>query len=124
MAGTPGIDPRARTAVEDAYRNAEILIWQGMSSKRLEAELTSKGLDKETAAKVVSDTFARHAASVNRAGARKMLYGALWCIGGIGITLWTYSEAKAGGGGVYLVAWGAILYGLILFFRGSALNVS
>lgn len=47
-----------------------------------------------------------------------MLYGALWCIGGIMVTTATYSSAVAHGGGTYFVAWGAILFGAIQFLQG------
>ncbi|WP_020471308.1 hypothetical protein [Zavarzinella formosa] len=47
-----------------------------------------------------------------------MLYGALWCGGGIIVTLGTL--AMAAGGGSYVVAWGAIIFGAIQFFRGMS----
>ena len=47
---------------------------------------------------------------------RHMFYGFLWAAGGTVVTVATYSAAS--GGGYYLVAWGAILFGLIDFFRG------
>jgi hypothetical protein len=50
-------------------------------------------------------------------GARNMLVGALWCIGGVVVTAATYSAVKESGG-TYIVAWGAILFGGIQFFRG------
>ena len=50
-------------------------------------------------------------------GGKNMLYGALWCIGGTMVTLATYSAAQ--GGGRYLVAWGAILFGAIQFLIGA-----
>jgi hypothetical protein len=49
------------------------------------------------------------------------LYGGLWCVGGIIVTAVTYSAAS--GGGSYVVAWGAILFGAIQFFRGLTANV-
>jgi len=45
-----------------------------------------------------------------------MIYGALWCGGGILITALTYTMAI--GGGTYIIAWGAILFGAIQFFKG------
>ena len=47
---------------------------------------------------------------------RHMIYGILWCTGGSVITYLTYSAASEGG--VYFVFWGAILWGIIDFFRG------
>ena len=48
--------------------------------------------------------------------ARHMIYGILWAGGGTAVTVMTYSAAS--GGGTYVVAWGAIIYGIIDFFRG------
>lgn len=45
-----------------------------------------------------------------------ILIGGLWFFGGILITAITYSAAQ--GGGVYVVAWGAIVFGGIQFFKG------
>ena len=48
-----------------------------------------------------------------------MFRGALWCGGGILVTVVTYLAAEnSPGGGTYVVAWGAILFGAIQFFRG------
>jgi len=49
---------------------------------------------------------------------KRMLRGALWCIGGILVTGITYLAASGPGGGTYVVAWGAIVFGAIQFFRG------
>ncbi len=49
-------------------------------------------------------------------GKKNMLYGALWFIGGIMVTLGTL--AMASGGGTYIVAWGAVLFGGIQFVQG------
>jgi hypothetical protein len=46
-----------------------------------------------------------------------MIVGALWCIGGIVVTVATYS-AVARSGGTYFVAWGAVLSGGIQFLKG------
>lgn len=51
-------------------------------------------------------------------GRRNMLFGALWCIGGTVVTVATYSAASSGGGGRYVIAWGAILFGAVQFFQG------
>jgi hypothetical protein len=47
-----------------------------------------------------------------------MMFGALWCIGGLLVTVLTYQAAAGGEGGKYVVAWGAMLFGAIQFFRG------
>lgn len=53
---------------------------------------------------------------LKEAGRKNMMHGALWCIGGIIVTALTYRAAAKGG--VYLIAWGAIVFGAIQFFRG------
>ena len=47
---------------------------------------------------------------------KHMIYGALWFAGGTVVTVFTFATAKPGGS--YWVAWGAMLFGLIDFFRG------
>ena len=49
---------------------------------------------------------------------RHMIFGALWTIGGTVITIATFQAAA--GGGTYVVAWGAILFGIFDFCRGFA----
>ena len=58
--------------------------------------------------------------TIHATARKEMLIGALWCGGGILVTVLTYSAAS--GGGSYVVAWGAILYGAFRFFRGIAAN--
>ena len=56
----------------------------------------------------------------NREVARKnMAYGAIWCIGGTLVTALTY-QAASEGGGHYIIAWGAIVFGGFQFLRGLA----
>jgi hypothetical protein len=49
-----------------------------------------------------------------------MIFGGLWCVGGILVTAVTFAGAAGAGGGTYVVAWGAILFGAIQFFRGMS----
>jgi hypothetical protein len=52
------------------------------------------------------------------AGGRDVLYGGLWLLGGIVVTAGTYLAAEERGGGRYVVAWGAMLFGGLQFLRG------
>jgi hypothetical protein len=54
------------------------------------------------------------------AGTRNMWIGGAICIVGIVVTSISYSAASSEGGGRYIVAWGAILFGAIRFVRGLA----
>jgi len=70
-------------------------------------------IDGKTKIRVIAE-----AAKATRASAsRNMVFGALWCIGGILVTAITYSAASSGGG-TYFVAWGAILFGGLQFLQG------
>jgi hypothetical protein len=56
--------------------------------------------------------------SLNPAQAQ-MVYGALWCVGGTLVTLFTYMAAASDPyGGHYIIAWGAIVFGAVRFFQG------
>ena len=54
--------------------------------------------------------------ALRAAAQRQMLSGAITCVAGIVITIGSYAFAAPGGS--YLVAWGAIVFGAIRFFRG------
>ena len=55
-------------------------------------------------------------ASKKKAGRTKMVLGALVCLAGIVVTVGSYLAASSGGG--YILAWGAILFGALLFLWG------
>jgi hypothetical protein len=53
------------------------------------------------------------------AAEERMLSGALWCVGGILVTVLSFVSAASNPlGGTYLVAWGAIVFGALRFFQG------
>jgi len=47
---------------------------------------------------------------------RHMLYGILWATGGTAVTIATYEAASEGG--FFIIAWGAIIFGIVDFLRG------
>jgi hypothetical protein len=51
-------------------------------------------------------------------GKRGMGFGAAWFLAGLLITLITYSNASGPSGGVYVVAWGPMLYGAYRLISG------
>jgi hypothetical protein len=51
------------------------------------------------------------------AGEKQMARGALWLILGVTVTVFTYTVAR-GHGGSYIIAYGAIIGGLAMFFKG------
>lgn len=53
-------------------------------------------------------------------GKRLIGFGIAWFALGLIITIVTYSAASSGGG-IYIVAWGPMLYGIISLVRGAML---
>jgi len=58
------------------------------------------------------------AAAETHPGRRDIVCGSLWLIIGIVVTAGTYLIAAEAGGGRYIVAWGAMLFGGLQFLRG------
>jgi hypothetical protein len=49
-------------------------------------------------------------------GKGDMIWGAVFCIGGLAVTIGTY--AAAGPGGTFIITWGAIVFGGYQFLKG------
>jgi hypothetical protein len=111
--------PSQEEVVEAIYAFAAEKMRDGESSAKIRESLVEKGLDQDAAAAVVRNLRQLRSKAIASAGKKNMIYGALWCLGGLGVTAATYQAAAAGGGGKYVVAWGAIVFGAIQFFRGT-----
>jgi hypothetical protein len=114
----PDHEPTPERVAEAAYGFAAQQIGSGVTPSEVRKDLTARGLDAESAATVVGNLERIKADAIRVAGRKNMLYGALWCVGGLGVTAYTYQMAASGGGGKYIVAWGAILFGAVQFLRG------
>jgi hypothetical protein len=118
-------DEETRRVVAALLSYANRLLNEGKTSDEVERELMAKGLDRGPASAIVQravsdrnhQTFARDRASSGDAGGNIAL-GAVICVVGILVTVVTYSAAS--GGGTYVVAWGAIVFGAIRIFKGLA----
>ena len=110
-------EPTEQEVIDAVYGFAAEQMKNGASTQQIESALVAKGLDQQSASIVVSNLRDAQAKAYHDAGKQDMLYGALWCIGGTVVTAVTYSAASSGGG-TYVVAWGAIVFGAIQFFRG------
>ncbi|TVT39214.1 hypothetical protein FNT36_16275 [Hymenobacter setariae] len=90
------------------YQYAANLLASGKSSTEVERLLMLKGLAADDASAMVGE-LENPVQDVRKAQAKKdMLYGGLWCVGGLALTL-----ADVG-----FVFWGAILFGGIQFIKG------
>jgi hypothetical protein len=90
---------------------AYLMIDQGYSSSATkQALIEEKGLDDESATLVV-ENLGNQIKNVKKEGANKdMLYGALWCVGGIIATIADFGY----------IFWGAIIFGAFQFIKGAA----
>jgi hypothetical protein len=102
--------------IKEVYQRAATLANQGKSKANIQTELLTMGLNQENASLVVANVFRLRKKAHREAGTKNIVIGALWCVGGIVVTAATYQMAS--GGGTYVVAWGAILFGGIQSLRG------
>ncbi|MCG8698997.1 MAG: hypothetical protein MI922_13160, partial [Bacteroidales bacterium] len=95
---------------------ANLMVNEKRSPSETQKALIEQGIEKEGAAAIVSN-LEKEIENAKKVKAKKdILYGALWCGGGIVVTAITYSAAS--GGGSYVVAWGAILFGAVQLIKG------
>lgn len=95
---------------------ADMLYNQKKSIEETKAALIENGLRAEDADVVIANLQNQYKQEKRETGNKNMLYGALWCVGGLLVTILTYSAASDGG--TYVVAWGAVIFGAIQFFKG------
>jgi hypothetical protein len=108
-----------RALARKAYVEAFEALKRGATAQDAASRLSALGLDAATAAGVVANVERfKHelGAAYRAAGLKSAGFGLLWCIGGIVVTALTY--AAASGGGTFIVAWGAVLFGAIQAVRG------
>lgn len=98
----------AAVDINQMYQYATNLFIGGQNSYEVKQALLARGLDEGNADYIVGE-LEQKISSAHRERAKKdMLYGALWCVGGLGLTM-----AHIG-----FIFWGAIVFGGIQFFRG------
>ena len=111
-----GDQATAQQFIQEVYQRAAKLAKEGKSKDKIQTELNAMGLNQETASVVIENVFRIRKKAHREAGARNILVGAAFCVGGIAVTALTYQMAS--GGGTFIVAWGAILFGGIQFVKG------
>jgi hypothetical protein len=89
---------------------ANLMIEKKYSKSETVDALIEKGLDEESASIVVNNLNKKIKEAKNESANKNMLYGALWCVGGLIATLANFG----------FIFWGAIVFGAIQFFMGVA----
>jgi hypothetical protein len=85
------------------------------SEKQILDGLVERGLEEDRAKEMLSQTSEKAAQLVKHYDTQ-MAIGGLSFFVGLFVTLLTYSQAKISGG-IYIIAWGAILFGALRFFK-------
>lgn len=99
--------------VQAIYAFAAEQMKNGFSSQEIQSMLVEQGLERTVAATIVANLNQARTDAIHKVGRKNIFFGAAWCIGGIVLTAATYND-----GGTVIIAWGAIVFGAIQFFRG------
>lgn len=113
------VEPSQAQFIEQIYRYTAQQLEAGVSGPNIVQQLVERGLSTQDAAMVVRQTREARTEGRHAAGRKNMLIGALWCVGGLAVTFFSYQSASTGGGS-YVVTWGAVVFGGIQFVRGLA----
>lgn len=103
------------------YNQAISMKAAGRKDPDIYQELLEMGVDATAAQAVVAEVSQQVRGANNKVAYRNILIGGLICAIGLGITLFSFSEA--GETGRYRIAWGAIVFGGIQLYRGMAQRV-
>lgn len=99
---------------------ADQIVNKKTDDELVKKELIAKGFQEEDADKIIYNIHFQVESEIEERkhkAKNNMIYGALWCIGGIIVTAISYSSVSSGGG-QYVITWGAIVFGGIQFFMG------
>ncbi len=114
----PEPESKREQEVKAAYRLAAEQVRSGVPVPKVAQALTERGVDARAASTVAIDLEKARVRALQEAGRKNIFFGLCWCAGGLAVTVFTYNMAAAGGGGRYVLAWGAILFGGMQFLRG------
>ncbi|NMM47666.1 hypothetical protein [Marinigracilibium pacificum] len=89
---------------------ANLMYNENKSATETKSILVGEGMDEETASVVINNLQQQYQEAKKKRAGKDMIYGALWCIGGLIATV-----ADIG-----FIFWGAIVFGAVQFFRGVA----
>ncbi|UII33070.1 hypothetical protein LVD17_04415 [Fulvivirga ulvae] len=89
---------------------AHLLVTEKRTPSEVTDILVGKGIPHDSATQIVNQLVNQVELAKKERAKKDMLYGALWCVGGIAATA----------SGIGLIFWGAILFGGIQFVKGLA----
>jgi hypothetical protein len=119
---------RQKRELQETSQAVALKLARGVSKEKIVAKLMKQGWLRDKAMAFVNDTEQRINEILGSPEKRReqaqeygqqVLHGFLWMAGGVMVSVVTYAMASSSpSGGVYVVAWGAILFGLIKAIRG------
>jgi hypothetical protein len=123
FAPSESVESRATTqtanqVVDALYAFVATQMQNGVSGAEIQRQLIGKGLDAASANSIVCTLQEARKRLMRAAGRKNMIVGGLVCLVGLAVTVFTMQAAANAGGGRYVVAWGAVVFGAIQFFRG------
>jgi hypothetical protein len=114
-------DAKGEATEEQPLQIAVAMLQAGSTPSQVKTQLLKKGMTSPEVDALLTPLFTDWRAAMEKHASKQMKIGAAWAVGGLAVTIATYS-AVAQSGGTYFVAWGAVLFGTIRFFRGLALS--
>jgi hypothetical protein len=111
-----------KAAYDGLYSYAKAQMAAGIPDDVLHQAIVQQGWHPEVASTIISNLHAQHKGRRKRenrqVALRDILLGGAICLVGTVVTIYTYSTASNSGGGKYVIAWGAIVFGGIQLFKG------
>jgi hypothetical protein len=117
----PSAQTSSEDSLQDAQQQARALLQVGLTPAEVKTHLENQGLEPQVVSRVVRKSsgmamLTRPKPTTRKRARRHLIWGGLWCLGGLAVTLLTYLTAAPGG--TFVVAYGAIIYGLVRLVRG------
>ena len=107
-----------------ALNLAQTMIAQGYKNDEIRMTIMKEGFNYYDAETILEEAYEEGSSkskaeptSINEAKSNDVFVGLLWLTGGLLITAITYSAAKENGG-MYIVAYGPVIYGLVRLIKG------
>ena len=126
-AGEEELTPDEEKAFEQMTQTIAHSLTAGAPKKTIVGQLVKKGFEEEVAVSLVEgveqalENYRQSPEGRNVLASKytkHMIYGLLWVVGGTVVSVTTRGAASGPGGGTYVVAWGAIVVGIVSFCRG------
>lgn len=108
----------ARMAKQSSFQNPDfsraykLLVVEKQTPKQAVRQLCKEGLDEESAKLLVAQVQRESSKTEARGGARDIVVGAMWCLGGTIATI--YND--------YFIFYGAVLFGAFQLIRGLVIR--